>query len=203
MGRLVQSTRIIEAPAASLETAGGTRGRATVQVAGDQFTERLVKYIPAEVIGAYLSLENLLDLKGVVTRAKLAPPLGATEAVVQGQGLVATYGPRLAVGVFLLGLVCTPVYIWQQGRSSDSPWLTHAIVATLAFVVWAYAMGGSFFLQSFGNLTQLYDSQLAAAALVALAGPLTARLVSSRTRSGFRSPLRSWSSMREACGSVG
>ncbi len=163
MGRLVQSTRVIEAPASAQESVGGTKGRAKVEVAGDPFTERLVKYIPAEVIGAYLSLENLLDLKNVVAKAKM----GITESTGVGSSLVATYGTKLAGAVFLLGLICTPLYIWQQGRSAGSPWGTHAFVATLAFAVWTYAMGGSFFMQNFGDLTQLYDSQIAAASLVA------------------------------------
>jgi len=165
MGRLVQADRLVEIPPSALESMGG---RTEARVAGDPFTERLVKYIPAEVIGAYLSLENLLNLREVVTKAKVAPVAGATtEAVAQAQGVVAVHGPRIAGIVFLLGLICTPIYIWQQGRSSGSPWATHAFVATMAFAVWAYAMGGSFFLQNFGNLTQLYDSQIAAAGLVA------------------------------------
>lgn len=180
MGRLVQPTRTIEVPAGGgLETVGG-RGTRTEVVSGDQFTERLVKYIPAEVIGAYLSLENLLDLKSVVGKAKLA----ATEAVTQLSGpgsesvsplagpagsgdLMALYGPKMPMAAFVLGAICTPLYIWQQGRAQKAPWATHAVVATLAFVVWAYAMGSSFFLQNFGNLTALYNPQVAAAGLVA------------------------------------
>lgn len=179
MGRLVQPTRTIEVPAGGgLETPG--RSTRTEVVSGDQFTERLVKYIPAEVIGAYLSLENLLDLKGVVSKTKLA----ATEAVTQLSGpgsesvsplagpvapgdLMALYGPKFPMAAFLLGVICTPIYIWQQGRAQKAPWATHAVVATLAFVVWAYAMGSSFFLQNFGSLTALYNPQVAAAGLVA------------------------------------
>ena len=173
MGRLVQPTRTIEVPAGGgMETTGG-RTRTEV-VSGDQFTERLVKYIPAEVIGAYLSLENLLDLKGVVGKSKLVATAGTgTEAVSPLAGpvapgdLMALYGPKFPMAVFLLGVICTPIYIWQQGRAQNSPWATHAVVATLAFVVWAYAMGSSFFLQNFGNLTSLYNPQVAAAGLVA------------------------------------
>jgi hypothetical protein len=179
MGRLVQPTRTIEVPAGGgLEGPAGRATRTEI-VSGDAFTERLVKYIPAEVIGAYLSLENLLDLKTVVSKQKLALTESVTQLSGPGAGsgplagpvapgdLMTLYGPKLPLFAFVLGVICTPLYIWQQGRASNSPWATHAVVATLAFCVWAYAMGSSFFLQNFGQLTSLYNPQVAAAGLVA------------------------------------
>lgn len=168
MGRLVQSTRIIERPvsAGTQESVGG-RSVARVEVAGDQFAERIVKYIPAEVVTAYVSLENMFDLKSKVisTRESVAAGISNLGTTAPPDVITANVG-RISMLVFVLGVICTPLYIWQQGRASNSPWATHAAVATLAFVVWAYAIGGSFFLQSFPGFAALYNGQIAAAGLI-------------------------------------
>ena len=166
MGRLVEASRIVEVPQSRLETTGG---RATMTLRGDEFADRLAKYIPAEVLGAYLALENGLDLKTAVTKVKTTAVSTAATTEAAGanvQTVLEKFGPQLPMGVFLLGLVFTPLYIWHLGRTTKSPWATHALVATLAFAVWAYAMGGSFFMQSYGSVAALYDGKLASAALI-------------------------------------
>ncbi len=101
--------------------------------------------------------------------------INTREAVASGVSNLGTTAPvdfitansgKIGALVFVLGVVCTPLYLWQQGRASQTPWATHAAVATLAFMVWAYAIGGSFFLQAMPGLSQLYNGQVAAAGLI-------------------------------------
>jgi hypothetical protein len=111
---------------------------------GDEYASRVAKYIPSEVLAGYLTLEGLLGPASRQGGSKLL------------EGFSSEY---VAAGIFLVGLVFTPLYILAFGLRSNAPWRTHAIMATLAFCVWAYAMRGSF-------LQPLYDGSLAAAILV-------------------------------------
>lgn len=178
MSRLVQPSRAVLVSGAV--TRGGPPGSAPpamVSVGGDGFMDRVAKYIPGEVLAGYMSLDRGLvpdpgEVRRVVDAAKTA---GATRAAGGGGGGGAAASqaevmqlllPYLPGVVFVIGLIFTPLYIWQLSRNSGgrTPWMTQAIVSTLAFVVWAYAIQGSFFLSGFA--TSVYHGSLAAAAVI-------------------------------------
>lgn len=105
--RIVQE-RLILAGAGRLrsgETASGTKA----------YFDRVAKYVPAEVISAYISAN------GVATLSK------HTEIIFYL--------------IFFVCLIFTPIYITRFATTKKESW-TNGIMASIAFVVWAYATGG-------------------------------------------------------------
>ena len=134
MSRLVQPVQTRSAGSRGFqESAGEWAG------GGDEYRDRIAKYVPAEVLAAYLSLDRIMvpDVTKFLEGKKVA--LSAAGA--------AGLEPYVPVAIFLVGLIFTPLYIWQSGREigPNTPWMTHAFIATIAFAVWAYAMQGSIF----------------------------------------------------------
>lgn len=80
-----------------------------------EYGERVAKYVPAEIVAAYIAAN------GAAT--------GANNA-----GLLFTV-------IFAACIVCTPVYITRFATTTKEAW-TNGVLATLAFIVWAYATGG-------------------------------------------------------------
>ena len=110
----------------------GPAGATAQSLTPDDYKERLIKYIPAETIAFYTFIDKLI-----------ASHYGL------GVGVPVPAMPDAAWGiawlVLLLGLVGTPIYLWQQ-RIANQPWVLHAIVSTIAFAFWAYTLGGTVFL---------------------------------------------------------
>jgi hypothetical protein len=106
MGRLVE-------PGVELTAAKGHEFRA--------YADRTAKYVPGEIIAAYVSIG------GILKSVNAADPL------------------RLPVGwmVFALCLVVTPVYL-NLFNDKKRPNRSHLAVSTVAFAVWGYALGGPF-----------------------------------------------------------
>ena len=101
-----------------IRTPGAAAAKSTVEV--DDYKARLLKYIPAEVVAVYVS----------------------------ATGIVPTASPsrdRLLWIIFAVCAVATPLYL---ARATADPvgkplWL-QVILASIAFLVWAYALGGPF-----------------------------------------------------------
>jgi hypothetical protein len=89
--------------------------KVALEVTPDSYREKLVKYIPAEVVALYLTLD-------VICRSN------PTER-----------GLRWFILVF--GCVATPLYLWRIQRVRK--WV-QLLVSTAAFVVWTFALGGPF-----------------------------------------------------------
>jgi hypothetical protein len=88
----------------------------------DDYLGRLVKYIPAEIVGFYLTAAGVI-------------PLGQDKK----PNLLALWV------VFGLGFVLVPVYFWFATTRGGKPPLTCQIVfATIAYPVWVFAIGGPF-----------------------------------------------------------
>lgn len=86
----------------------------------EQYFERVAKYIPAEIVAAYVA---------------------AVGAVAQLPDLA---GRRVWYSVaFIGGVVGTPLYLRMFGDPSKSKTM-HLVVSTIAFVVWSYSLGGFF-----------------------------------------------------------
>jgi hypothetical protein len=92
----------------------------------DNFMERVAKYIPGEVLAFFIFINAILE-QAVRTGGK-----GATMA-----GVPVT---TVAQGAVVVGWVLTPLFIWYVREEGDA-WLTNALVSTLAFPFWAYALG--------------------------------------------------------------
>lgn len=97
----------------------------TAQTTKDDFTDRLLKYIPAEVVGVFLAVDSLLksDLISI---------------------------PKETVNwvVFLFLLIMTPIYLFRVLRVKKYPQL---VISTLSFAVWVFTLGGPFTLFSWYN----------------------------------------------------
>jgi hypothetical protein len=143
MGRLVRKPKLAEAEPAQATDFGGmfqtTRARPEA-VAGDDYLTRMVKYIPAEIIGGSMLVNAILG-----------------QAMVSGGDNAAMAGfsvTSIAVGALLIGLILTPLFCWYVREEGDA-WMANAIVSTIAFPFWAYLMGAVAF-------AKFHDGNLAA-----------------------------------------
>lgn len=127
MPRLVVPPHIIE------RAAERPAPRGLSEIPADGYQDRLVKYVPAESLAFYAFVDKLLisyygiDSSGMATERPADALLGVLPWVF-----------------LLLGLVGTPVYFYKQ-RMAGQPWLLHAVISTIAFLFWAYTLGGSVF----------------------------------------------------------
>ena len=84
----------------------------------DNYTDRLLKYIPAESVALYLTLQ------GIVLSSAEAPAVSAWLWFA-----------------FAIGMIGTPLYLWRIQQVSKRIQLA---VSTAAFGVWVFALGGVF-----------------------------------------------------------
>src|SRR5437762_178547 len=85
----------------------------------DEYLTKLMKYIPGDVVSLYVALEAI-----VATTTKNADDAKLPSWII-----------------FFVCLVGTPLYLWKIGKVSMSLQLC---IATLAFAVWVFALGGPF-----------------------------------------------------------
>lgn len=180
MGRLVQAPRLERV---TVPRRGNLEASATVEVpvGGDGFADRIAKYIPGEVIAGYMALDRSL----VPSTASFTEKTQQLEKAMQApaslleQAGAATSGPppmspvwqlalhrNMPLVLLILGLIFTPLYIRQLAVNGapGTPWRTQALIATLAFFVWAYAIQGSAF--TLGPFGALYDGTYASALVI-------------------------------------
>jgi hypothetical protein len=164
MGRLVRVPKVVNADLSiagvvegMMHPGGGLQPHVQTTVIADTYLERLGKYVPAEVLAFSIFINAILD-----------------QAMKSG-GSAATMGglPITKVGMVALavGMVMTPIYVWYVREEGDA-WLTNAVMSTLAFPFWAYALGAVAF-------TDFRDGNLAAillASFTVFSGLVTPRL---------------------------
>jgi len=98
-------------------------GPATAAAAGpvDTYFDKVVKYIPADIVGAWVAVT------GLVTGTSGAPR------------------QTILWIAFVVGLILTAWWTLQQAAAPGRrPAATQAIVSTGAFAEWVYALGGPF-----------------------------------------------------------
>jgi len=97
------------------------KGKATSQVTASNggVGERIVKYVPVEIVSGYVFV------------------LGLTQAIPNESLHIAA-----AWLCFVVGAVATPVYLLRQKPSPEQ--LPQVWIATVAFPLWAYLLGGPF-----------------------------------------------------------
>ncbi len=104
--------RLVIPPSPAVE-----RGKDTTD-GGDEYLTRVAKYVPAEIVGAYLAGQGVIiasSSSGAGTRSRAFLILAAVL------------------------LVCTPLYLRAMAKPGQ-PWRKHAVVGSLAFAVWVYAL---------------------------------------------------------------
>jgi hypothetical protein len=106
----------------------------------DTYVDRVTKYIPAEIVAGYAALS------GIVTSAPHDDPRRKV----------------LAWALFWLALVVTPIYLYAIGKPTRFREQLQLIIPTVAFVLWAYTLGGPFQLSSPLPLVGSYASWIGA-----------------------------------------
>lgn len=123
MGRIAKSARRASEERAAVAAAAG--GPPPVGAGGTaDYAERVAKYIPAEIVALYLGILNLIQGSQVAGLSNL-------------QGLVVAILAVLTP-IYFLKLVPDPNATVPERRQ-------HAVVASVAFVLWAWALGGPLF----------------------------------------------------------
>jgi hypothetical protein len=132
MGRLVR----VPQPEATEPSLGGIEGMLHPGIGGmqphqpaqapDNYLERVAKFVPAEVIAFFIFINAILDQ---------AARTGGKNAMMAGFPVMS-----VAVAALVVATMLTPLFIWYVREEGDA-WVTNAIVATLAFPFWAYALG--------------------------------------------------------------
>ncbi len=115
MARMIVTRRGMESQAAKRTLA---EGASESQV--DDYSTRLLKYIPAEVIAVYVFVEGIIksssDASSIQTLLWIA---------------------------FAAIFVLTPLYLWRVQKVQK--WV-QVVVSTIAFAVWVFSIGGPFVL---------------------------------------------------------
>ncbi|HWU87410.1 MAG TPA: hypothetical protein VN253_09045 [Kofleriaceae bacterium] len=93
------------------------------------YLERVAKYVPVEILAAFLAIRGF----------------------VVPQGKAGAMPPGLEIALFAALVVLTPLYLIKLGGDVPRKALQVAI-ATVSFVVWAYAIGGDFFWSAVAKL---------------------------------------------------
>ncbi|MBN2667516.1 MAG: hypothetical protein JXR67_13470 [Bacteroidales bacterium] len=100
-------------------------GQAVFQATRDTYSDRLFKYIPAEIVAGYIFAAGMLE--------------NLTKA-----GEISVF----QWGLFLIFLILTPLYLWRIQKVQK---ISQHIISALSFVVWVFALGGPFSLFSWYN----------------------------------------------------
>jgi hypothetical protein len=131
MGRQIITQKDL-AETKSVATRGTETGTEVLTEKKDTFTDRLLKYIPAEVVAVYVFVEGII-------RQSATPEQQNT----------------IFWTVFIILWVCTPLYLWRVQHVTK---VIQLIVSFLAFFVWVFALGGPFV--SFGWYNPIYGAVL-------------------------------------------
>lgn len=99
---------------------GADVARAGAKVEIDDYMTKLAKYIPGEIIAAYVAIDGIIK--------------SATK-----------FSGGVYWIVFLALLVLTPLYIWRvTTEPPKKAAISQIVVSTIAFFVWVFALGGPF-----------------------------------------------------------
>ena len=143
-------SRLVRIPA-SVSTSSGIIGldeqllggfeRSETATASDGYLERVAKYIPGEVLAFFIVINAILN-QVVQTSGKGALMAGIPVMLV-------------AQASFLVCLLLVPLFVWYVREKGDA-WVINAVVSTVAFPFWAYALGATAFADHWdGNLAAI------------------------------------------------
>jgi hypothetical protein len=101
----------------------------------DKFWDRVIKNIPADIVGAWVAVTGLIS--------------SATDVPTS----------TILWITFVFGIVLTFVWTWRQtSEPGKKPALTQTFISTGSFIVWVFALGGPFATMDFYR--PLYGSLL-------------------------------------------
>jgi uncharacterized membrane protein YozB (DUF420 family) len=101
----------------------------------DTYFDKVIKYIPADIVGAWIAVTGLISSDG-----------GAPKTL-------------LLWIAFAVGTVLTILWTLKQTSAlKKKPAITQALISTGSFVVWVFALGGPF--STLGFYRPLYGSLL-------------------------------------------
>lgn len=90
------------------------------QLVPDDYKMKVIKYIPTEIVAAYIALEGII-------KASAQAPAGAYWMV------------------FVILLILTPFYVWRiTNQAEQKPAWDQIIVSFFSFIIWVMAIGGPF-----------------------------------------------------------
>jgi len=90
------------------------------QLVPDDYKMKVIKYIPTEIVAAYITLEGII-------KASAQAPVGAYWMV------------------FVILLVLTPIYVWRiTDQAGRKPAWDQIIISFFSFIIWVMAIGGPF-----------------------------------------------------------
>jgi len=92
----------------------------------DDYLSRVLKYIPSEIVMAYIAIEGVL-------RTSYNPAVWAERQMLL----------KLSLGVAATLTIITPFWLWRVMRVRRG---TQILLSTLSVPVWLFAMGGPFVL---------------------------------------------------------
>jgi len=146
MGRLVRKPQVpnLDSQIAGRDGAaqsGPAAAPAAKADPGDGYLERMVKYVPAEIIAFSMVVNAILEQ---------AMKSGGDNAAMAGIPV-----PVIAVGALIAACMLTPLFCWYVRQDGDA-WITNAVVSTIALPFWAYLMGAVAFANHHdGNLAAI------------------------------------------------
>jgi hypothetical protein len=144
MGRLVRKPPVpdLDSQVAGLKSAhSGLGGLQAVKAdPGDGYLERMVKYVPAEIIAFSMVINAILEQ---------AMKSGGDHAAMAGVQV-----PVIAAGALVIACLLTPLFCWYVRQDGDAC-ITNAVVSTIGLPFWAYLMGAIAF-------AHFHDGNLAA-----------------------------------------
>lgn len=124
MGRRVITTKDVAVPETEdvvmFDRIVDKMGMGVTQPQIDDYTTKLIKYIPVEIVAAFVTVD------GIIRSATQVP----TEAYWF---------------IFFLLLILTPLYMWRvTTEPNKSPAIAQIVISTISFFVWVFALGGPF-----------------------------------------------------------
>jgi len=130
MGRLVRKPQVPDLDSRGGGLTGplsGSSGQPMVKAdPGDGYLERMVKYVPAEIIAFSMVINAILEQ---------AMKSGGDHAAMAGVPV-----PVIAAIALIVACVLTPLFCWYVRQDGDA-WVANAVVSTIALPFWAYLMG--------------------------------------------------------------
>jgi hypothetical protein len=142
----------------------------------DSYQTRMAKYVPVEVIAAYLALDRILipDAQSFIEKARSLQSITVSSIASHAKpwslsdpSTAIVVHNSLPLIILFAGCAFTPLYIRQlatvEGIAASAR-KQHAFISTLAFFFWAYAIQGSAF--TVGYLQGAYAGSLASSLLI-------------------------------------
>lgn len=126
-------------PTAFVPKAVGKTDAATKEKEDDTLITRILKLVPTETVAGYV------------------PLISAAETITDSPHLRFTLGCI----AFFAGVMFTPLYLIRVGKPKGGAQWLNIVVATIAFVLWAYLLGGPFAMQQMNHFLWSYDKRVA------------------------------------------